>query len=88
MTWSFSDTQALPGSRRSEEGRLGAGILNRLADDAVDLQVVTPGFTASAAALRANSGKAARQPRHFFKLFFRLDMNHITDPAPLLQTFR
>mgnify|MGYP000373367203 CR=1 FL=1 len=49
-------------------------------------QVVTPGFTASAAALRAIA--VSGRQHAFFQALFRLDMNHITDPAPLLQTFR
>ena len=71
----------------AEEGRLGAGILNRLADDAVDLPGGNTRLYGVCRRLTRNSGKAAGNT-HFFKLFFCLDMNHITDPAPLLQTFR
>ena len=71
----------------AEEGRLGAGILNRLADDAVDLPGGNTRLYGVCRRLTRNSGKASGNT-HFFKLFFRLDMNHITDPAPLLQTFR
>ena len=71
----------------AEEGRLGASILNRLADDAVDLPGGNTRLYGVCRRLTRNSGKASGNT-HFFKLFFRLDMNHITDLAPLLQTFR
>ena len=65
-----------------------AEILNEMdADDAVDLPGGNTRLYGVCRRLTRNSGKAAGNT-HFFKLFFRLDMNHITDPAPLLQTFR